>query len=50
VTRARDAIPRPVLEAEIVSHAGHSLPVAKAAVVTRRILGYIAVNAAKNTR
>jgi hypothetical protein len=42
--------PRPVLEAEIVSHAGHSLPVDKADAVTRRILGYIAVNAAEDTR
>jgi hypothetical protein len=43
-------MPRPVLEAEIVSRAGHSLPVDQADAATRRILGYIAVNAAEDTR
>jgi hypothetical protein len=43
-------MPRPVLEAEIVSRRGHSLPVDQADPVTRRILGYIAVNAAEDTR
>jgi hypothetical protein len=38
-------MPRPVLEAEIVLHAGHSLPVDQADAATRRILGYVAVNA-----
>ncbi len=43
-------MPRPVLEAEIVSRAGHSLPVDQADAVTRRILGDVAVNAAEDTR
>jgi hypothetical protein len=43
-------MPRPVVEAEIVSRTGHSLPVDQADAVTRRISGYIAVNAAEDTR
>jgi len=43
-------MPRPVLEAEIVSRAGYSLPVDQADAATRRILGDIAVNAAEDTR
>jgi hypothetical protein len=43
-------MPRPVVEAEIVSRTGHSLPVDQADTVTRRISGYIAVNAAEDTR
>jgi hypothetical protein len=39
-----------VLEAEIVSHAGHSLPVDQADAATRQILGDIVVNAAEDTR
>jgi hypothetical protein len=41
---------RPVLKAEIVSRTGYSLPVDHADAVTRRISGYIAVNAAEVTR
>jgi hypothetical protein len=43
-------MPRPVLEAEIVPRTGHSLPVGQPGAVTRRISGYIAVNAAEDTR
>jgi hypothetical protein len=43
-------MPRPVLEAEVVSRTGHSLPVDQADVVTRRILGDIAGNVAEDTR
>jgi hypothetical protein len=43
-------MPRPVLEAEIGSPTGHSLPVDQADAATRRISGYIAVNAAEDTR
>src|SRR5215216_798871 len=50
VTRAREAMPRPVLEAEIVSRTGHSQRVDRADAVTRRILWCIAVNAAEDTR
>jgi pimeloyl-ACP methyl ester carboxylesterase len=39
----------PALEAEIVPGAGHSLPVDQADLVGRRILQYIAVNAAEDT-
>jgi len=39
-----------VLKAEIVSRTGYSLPVDHADAVTRRISGYIAVNAAEVTR
>jgi hypothetical protein len=41
---------RPVLEAEIVSRTGHSLPVDQAEAVTRQISGCVAVNAAEDTR
>jgi hypothetical protein len=41
---------RPVLEAEIVSRTGYSLPVDQAEAVTRRISGCVAVNAAEDTR
>jgi hypothetical protein len=41
---------RPVLEAEIASRTGYSLPVDQADAVTRRISGYIAVNAAEDMR
>jgi hypothetical protein len=41
---------RPVLEAEIVSRTGHSLPVDQADAATRRILGDIAGNVAEDTR
>jgi hypothetical protein len=50
VIRAREAMARPGLEAEIVSRTGHSLPVGQADAVTRRISGYIAVNVAEVTR
>jgi hypothetical protein len=43
-------MPRPVVEAEIVSRAGPSLPVGQADAATRRISGDIAVNAAEDTR
>jgi hypothetical protein len=43
-------MPRPWLEAEIVSRTGYSLPVGQADAVTRRISGYIAVNVAEVTR
>ena len=43
-------MPRPVLEAEIVSRTGNSLPVDQADAVTHRISGYIAVNVAEVTR
>ena len=43
-------MPRPVLEAEIVSPAGHILPVDQADAATRQIPGDIAVNAAEDTR
>jgi hypothetical protein len=42
-------MPRLVLEAEIVSRRGHSRLVDQADAVTRRISGYIAVNAAEDT-
>jgi hypothetical protein len=41
---------RPVLEAEIVSRTGYSLPVDQADAVTGRISGCVAVNAAEDTR
>ena len=41
---------RPVLEAEIVSRTGYSLPVDQAEAVTRRISGCVAVAAAEDTR
>jgi hypothetical protein len=50
VIGAREAMLRPVLEAEIASRTGYSLPVDQADAVTRRISGYIAVNAAEVTR
>jgi hypothetical protein len=45
-------MPRPMAggEAEIVSRTGNSLPVDQADAVTHRISGYIAVNAAEDTR
>jgi hypothetical protein len=43
-------MPVPVLEAEIVSRTGHSLPVGQADAVTRRVSGYLAVNVAEDTR
>ena len=48
--RAREAMPRPVVEAEIVSRTGYSLPVDQADAVTRRISGYLAVTVAEDTR
>ena len=47
---ARGAMPRPVLATEIVSRAGHSLPVGQADAVPCRISGYIAVTVAEDTR
>jgi hypothetical protein len=43
-------MPRPVLEAEIVLRTGHSQLVDQADAVTHRVSGYIAVNAAEDTR
>jgi hypothetical protein len=50
VIAAGEAIPRPLLEAEIVSRTGYSLPVGQADAGTRRISGDIAVNATEDTR
>jgi hypothetical protein len=41
---------RPMLEAEIASRTGYSLPIDQADAVTRRISGCVAVNAAEGTR
>src|SRR5215211_1047199 len=50
MTGAREAMPRPVPKAEIVSRTGCSLPVDQADAVARRISGYIAVHTAEDTR